>query len=609
VEVEATIKKRSTSLLANVLSVPGVAIIVWFPFTILAIDKVLRAPGSLKFVADDALRLIEVRDLLAGQSWFDVTQYRMTPPLGVPMHWSRLIDAPIAGLILFFQMFTNHAAAEVLATTVWPLLLFLPVLLALGSIAQRLADRLAGIAVLLLATGCLYAHGFFVPGEIDHHNAQMAVTLVMTALFLNFEKSLTAAIACAVVLAISLGIGLETLPYDLTVCLFVAGYWIWRGEGVERSVRSFGMALSVASVFLLFTFVSDRERWGGACDTFSGLYALLAITGGLGLVAVTYVPKRARASRATAVGALAIGVVAIALALAPECTRGPYAMFGPELDRVLLSRIEEARSPFFDVADNLGRLFGVYVYALVGLTMSLAAVFLVKREYRPAAIVMTALVSVAVAVTTYQLRGAPFALLLGLPGIAVTIRQLSERWAGTETAGIIMMMILLAPFTEASFMYFGTRWIEGEGHADARVEQNNHALDCIGKQVALQITQLPKERVASFVFAGPAILAYTKKSVMAASYNRDGNAILDDYRLFTGQPDTSAAIARHYGIDYIVTCRSDPDYAYYKQQGGFKGLLSRLDSGRLPEWLQAAPPTGPRHEVQVYEVLHNRLGR
>ena len=45
---------------------------------------------------DDAMRLAGVRDLLAGQSWFDLTQHRLDPPQGSPMHWSRLIDAPIA---------------------------------------------------------------------------------------------------------------------------------------------------------------------------------------------------------------------------------------------------------------------------------------------------------------------------------------------------------------------------------------------------------------------------------------------------------------------------------------------------------------------------------
>ena len=43
---------------------------------------------------DDIMRLLEVRDWVGGQSWFDVTQYRLNPPAGAPMHWSRLVDVP-----------------------------------------------------------------------------------------------------------------------------------------------------------------------------------------------------------------------------------------------------------------------------------------------------------------------------------------------------------------------------------------------------------------------------------------------------------------------------------------------------------------------------------
>ena len=46
---------------------------------------------------DDAMRLVEVRDLIGGQGWFDLFQYRMDPPSGLSMHWSRVIDAPLAG--------------------------------------------------------------------------------------------------------------------------------------------------------------------------------------------------------------------------------------------------------------------------------------------------------------------------------------------------------------------------------------------------------------------------------------------------------------------------------------------------------------------------------
>src|SRR5438105_2529005 len=61
---------------------------------------------------DDYMRLQQVRDLLGGQSWFDLHQYRYVPPVGEPMHWSRLVDIPIALLILIFRPFTGEIPAE-----------------------------------------------------------------------------------------------------------------------------------------------------------------------------------------------------------------------------------------------------------------------------------------------------------------------------------------------------------------------------------------------------------------------------------------------------------------------------------------------------------------
>src|SRR5262245_48304044 len=78
-----------------------------------------RLPDGLS--NDDAMRLVGVRDLLAGQGWFDLTQYRLGSA-GSLMHWSRLIDLPIALLLSFYQLFTNTPQAERLTMAIWPLL-------------------------------------------------------------------------------------------------------------------------------------------------------------------------------------------------------------------------------------------------------------------------------------------------------------------------------------------------------------------------------------------------------------------------------------------------------------------------------------------------------
>ena len=61
---------------------------------------------------DDNMRMMQVRALLHGQGWFDLRQYRLDPPFGANIHWSRLVDLPIAGLILLLRPLIGGANAE-----------------------------------------------------------------------------------------------------------------------------------------------------------------------------------------------------------------------------------------------------------------------------------------------------------------------------------------------------------------------------------------------------------------------------------------------------------------------------------------------------------------
>src|SRR3546814_19415048 len=89
------------------------------------------------------MRLVEVRDLLAGQGWFDLTQYRLGLEGGTPMHWSRLVDLPIAILVKLGGFFLAQEQAEAVALTLRPLLLIPLLLYPLGLAARPLSGPVA----------------------------------------------------------------------------------------------------------------------------------------------------------------------------------------------------------------------------------------------------------------------------------------------------------------------------------------------------------------------------------------------------------------------------------------------------------------------------------
>ena len=143
--------------------VAWVAVAAWFVF-----DRW----GAIRWLAlgdtDDNMRLMQVRALLAGQGWYDLTQYRLNPPAGFNMHWSRIVDLPIAGLILFFRLFTGNAWAERLACGVAPLLPLSVAMLGLAATTRRLVAPLAwpvAVVFLLLAPTTTL---MFMPLRIDH---------------------------------------------------------------------------------------------------------------------------------------------------------------------------------------------------------------------------------------------------------------------------------------------------------------------------------------------------------------------------------------------------------------------------------------------------------
>src|SRR5687767_2656618 len=61
---------------------------------------------------DNYMRLVQVRDLLAGQGWFDLVQHRVNPPEGLHTHWSRLADLPYAIPILLLRPLLGAELAE-----------------------------------------------------------------------------------------------------------------------------------------------------------------------------------------------------------------------------------------------------------------------------------------------------------------------------------------------------------------------------------------------------------------------------------------------------------------------------------------------------------------
>ena len=123
----------------------------------------------------------------------------------------------LAGTLWVFGLFFDGALAERLMRTAWPMLWLLPAMAGTAAIAWRIAGREAALIALLLALVGLPAFHQFRPGRIDHHNVQIALSVLVVAATVWSDRVRWAAYAAGALTALALAIGLECLPY-LLVC-------------------------------------------------------------------------------------------------------------------------------------------------------------------------------------------------------------------------------------------------------------------------------------------------------------------------------------------------------------------------------------------------------
>ena len=266
----------------NLLRQPNFGVLVMLVWLVVALALLLQYWGQTAETlldTDDAMRLVEMRAWLAGQGWFDLHNARVQPPAGYDSHWSRLIDAGLAGLYLLFQSF-DPQSAERLMRAWWPLLWLLPTIAGMTAIAWRIAGREAAMVALLLALAGVPAYQQFTPGRIDHHNVQIALALLVTAATVWSDRKSWTAAAAGALTGLALAIGFESLPY-LAICGGMLALRYVSDPEAGAALRDYGLALAASTALALFISVGPDRLTLHRCDAIAFNNAAAAIGAGL----------------------------------------------------------------------------------------------------------------------------------------------------------------------------------------------------------------------------------------------------------------------------------------------------------------------------------------
>jgi hypothetical protein len=546
---------------------------------------------------DNAMRLAQVHALLDGAPWFDPHEPRLWPPVGYDTHWSRLLDAGIGGLIVLFRQIAAPDLAERLARCLWPLLLSGPAVLACYASALRLGGPGAGRATLVGALFTLLAiPGIFVPGEIDHHNAQVMLTLVMVACVLWCEDAPRFAAAAGIVGGLLLGVGLEASALLVAVAAILGMLAIYDVRW-HAPVRAFAVALSAATAIAWLGLTPSAFRFAPMCDELGVNSAAAVVAGSAGLALVATVGGAwTRAMRLTAMaltGALALGIFA---AFEPRCLKGPFGLIDPAIFPLWFNNVQEVQSVIAMVR-GVG-IDGVVRFAFPCLVIVSALLVAWRGVRTPLAWAPLAALAVATVIAAGTIRMTMYVAWLGMPFVGVAVHLLTERMARPLVAQMGAAALASQPVVSLAVIWMVAAIAAPPAKSVEAADAPLWARDasaCFRPDLYRPVAKLPPGLIFGALELGPSLLAFTPHSVIAAGYHRADQAILFEEAVMRGPADAAPAWLAERDVAYVMTCR---DFPAYPDPRAFYNALLNDSAG---PWLEAVE-LPPGNVLKIWRV-------
>jgi hypothetical protein len=553
--------------------------------------------GQVRWLAlgdtDDNLRFAEVKAWLHGQAWFDLRQHKLAPPEGLNVHWSRIVDLPIAALMLLLEPIFGMFTADRIATAVAPMLALGPALWATILAVRRLVHPRAypiAFAILLCAQTTLF---MWMPLRIDHHGWQLAMlTLVVAGL--ADPNGRRGGVVAGLATAVSFGIGLELIPLMTIAGASIALRWMWHRDEADR-MAAYAVALGGGCAIAFGAFASYDNRQM-ICDVLSPVYlsTLLLISALLlGLSFLRVGGRTARFALLVVLGGIAALFVTISF---PQCLGRPEHI-SPELDRLWFQNIREVKplttKPWRDALD-------VAWLPIIGTIGALFAFWRARRTAQgPAWLSVTLISLVATLGLAWQSRFGPQAQLMGVFGATALAWAILPRLLNSGSSLVRIGGTLLAFFAVSGLAGQFATMIPKTSKENAKTARENKAGNisrrCLTLPALRQLDALPPATMLTFIDLGPRLIAMTGHSAIAGPYHRNGTVILEVQHAFRDEsPEVAHAVMKRHGATMLLLCPGMAESTIYAAQAR-QGFYMQMVSGKVPAWLQpvALPANSP----------------
>lgn len=561
---------------------------------------------------DDALRLVQIREFLINGAWYNTLLPSIGAPEALNSHWSRLIDLPVAWLISIFALFLNYLDAELAARIVWPLiLLFVVARFLVAEVERQLQspNHKTGatmhstahggvilLALLLLTSSALFQ---FVPGRIDHHNAQIACAVIGILLCQRALIDPAKGWLAGSVLGLGLAIGFEALPLVAAVvglAALLACFDRAARLGITRCIVALAGTLITA-----YAITTHPAEWAMVeCDELSPNLLGLVGTGaaGSGILLMRF----RNAAPWVWLGGLALsGAVGLAIYVAtnPACASGAFAGMDPVVKTHWLATVVEGKSLLQYAKVQPSGAFGflaIMAITLVLVIRQAATTRTIEHIFIAGATLLAGLYGF------YYIKFMPYGAMLSLVPMAVWIARLPA--IGKTPADSVQIRATIACNQTMFIMLAGFAiGIFSNVEDGAKAKMSSSVQSCTNKSDIAALSQLPSGLIISDIDIGPYIALATHHRAYAGPYHRIHTSLRDVIMLAKSPLDQAPGQLAKMNADYLVLCAVDTATkgtggkpalfnAHMRRGGAFPGLepisIGQLE-GPLKVWKITTP--------------------
>jgi hypothetical protein len=549
---------------------------------------------------DNAMRLVRVRDMLAGQGWFDNIQYRLNPPVGTPMHWAQWIDAVLAAPIALLALIVGQVNAEIALAFAWPLgllggFMFFAVRIGGELGAADGLKREAQWAAAIVAALAFPATEKFAPGSFDHHNVVLVLIIASVWGLLCMREQPRAGLWVGAALGLAMATAAEAVPL-VVAGLVVGGFlWLLQPQHYKAGFGRLGIGLSGMSLIVFVALVPPAD-WGvPVCDAMGAPFLGLGLIAGGIAMALARAPACAistvwyRLGMASALGLL--GGVAL-VTVFPQCLGGGYSALGEDMNTLWMRQISETRSLTALLSDDPGMLLSVAGTAFAGLV---AAIFYLRRHWRqPTGWIVLGFLLMGWLILAWQIRGTIFATAFAIPfgAWAVAVARREYRVKASALRALAFAGVAAGSAAAA--------WASAGEALQARLTDDSVLKDydlrvarskaCTTPDAFRSLAAAPPGVMLNQFALGAGVLVWTDHSVLSGPYHRNVTGTMTAINALRSSPERARAIVEGSLADYVLVCQAASETPFYARNSAEgvsadETLSAILGRGEHPNWL------------------------